>query len=146
MDKLTIVLVILGCGGYVAYQWSKRWKAAGTYVEAMNSREDLTQRDFEAMRSEPRYVALLARVGTNVRIADDPNDATAHRVVYARFVGARNETILVEGSADAPWLMVYLAGPGGLRQYAQNLKTGEITETPIGAMAASSVLPMWARR
>lgn len=145
LDPSMAALIFVVCGGYVAYHFYREWGASGQYVDAMNAREDLTQSDFAAIRGDARLLQLLGRLGTQFRITEDPSDATGHRLVYARFAGARGETILVPNAADAPWLFAYLKGANGL-QVALNLATQEISESAIGFTSVGQVLPMWARR
>src|SRR5450432_4260066 len=142
MNPLVRFGLLALCVAFLAWRFVSRWRAASASAEAIQGSLAGAAESLSVLRNHPRLNELLGPLGARRRITFDDPKSGEHQVRYLTLMSAQG-AMLNADDPSAKWLMAYLKGDSSPKRFqaALDLQTGEQSETELGLMQWSMVVP-----
>ncbi|HEX3853019.1 MAG TPA: hypothetical protein VHW01_18780, partial [Polyangiaceae bacterium] len=94
------------------------------------------------LRNHPRLAEIMGPLGARYRLTFDAAKPGEHRIGYLTLMNAQGQALHAD-DASAKWLIAYITGDTSPKRFqaSLDLQTGELSETELGALQWSMVVP-----
>jgi hypothetical protein len=127
---------------FLAYRFMRRWRAASVMSDAIHGSLAGAAESLSELRRHPRLAEITGPLAARYRLTFDAPKPGEHRICYLTLMNAQGQALHAD-DATAKWLIAYLAGDTSPKRLQANLdlQTGELSETELGALQWSAVVP-----
>lgn len=144
MNTTVRILIILVLLAYISWRVWGRIQGAKQYVEADSDARMAWKEGFQELQKDRRFLKLKQYTESHIKLTLDTPTDDAFQLVYATVMDANGANFALQDIEQGTFLIIYVKGAQGRKQFALDLRDESVSSTDLGAFAFRSVVPSWA--
>ncbi len=139
--RLLLLVVLVA---FIAYRIWTRWQGASAVSEGDELERKTWKEGFQALQQDARFVELKNYAESQESLTMDVPTDDRYQLVYATVMDEKGASHPLQDIDQGTFLILYVKGTQGRKQFALNLKDHATSTSDLGALAFQSVVPGWA--
>ncbi len=144
MSPTVRLLLLIVLVAFIAYRVWSRWQGAKAVSEGDEAARLAWKEGFQTLQQDTRFLELKKYAESQVALTLDVPTDDRYQLVYATVMDEKGSTFALQDIDQGTFLIIYVKGTLGRKQFALNLKDRSTSTNDLGALAFQAVVPYWA--